>query len=182
RQLKNMVEQLSIIETERSIDRTLLQHYLPEVVDKGALMINTPSQESISEREIMYKFLFDMKRDLTDLKKLVVEILSQTAGIELDADQNILLNKLYQDFGSTMQSSVLPSNLIPPPKIQEVEDQEDFTQHEDFEESLSLEERERELIQKALEKHRGKRKYAAKELGISERTLYRKIKEFNLAE
>ncbi|MFM7723367.1 MAG: helix-turn-helix domain-containing protein, partial [Bacteroidota bacterium] len=182
RQLKNMVEQLSIIETERSIDRTLLQHYLPEVVDKGALMINTPSQESISEREIMYKFLFDMKRDLTDLKKLVVEILSQTAGIELDADQNILLNKLYQDFGSTMQSSVLPANLIPPPKIQEVEDQEDFTQHEDFEESLSLEERERELIQKALEKHRGKRKYAAKELGISERTLYRKIKEFNLAE
>lgn len=182
RQLKNMVEQLSIIETERSIDRILLQHYLPEVADTGALIINTPSQESISEREIMYKFLFDMKRDLTDLKKLVVEILSQTAGIELDADQNILLNKLYQDFSSTMQNSVLPANLIPPPKIQEVEDQEDFTQHEDFEESLSLEERERELIQKALEKHRGKRKYAAKELGISERTLYRKIKEFNLAE
>lgn len=182
RQLKNTVEQLSIIETERSIDRILLQHYLPEVIDTGALVLNTASQESISEREIMYKFLFDMKRDLTDLKKLVVEILSQTAGIELDADQNILLNKLYQDFGANMQGSVLPANLIPPPKMQEIEDQEDFTQHEDFEESLSLEERERELIQKALEKHRGKRKYAAKELGISERTLYRKIKEFNLVE
>jgi transcriptional regulator with PAS, ATPase and Fis domain len=129
----------------------------------------------------MYKFLFDMKRDLTDLKKLVVEVLSQTGGIELNPDQNILVNKLYQDFGASVPGTILPQSLMPP-KIQELEEQEDFTLHEDFEESLSLEERERELIQKALEKHRGKRKYAAKELGISERTLYRKIKEFNLAE
>lgn len=181
RQLKNIVEQLSIIETERNIDRILLKNYLPESVESGALVVNTPNQESISERELMYKFLFDMKRDLTDLKKLVVEVLSQTGGIELNPDQNILVNKLYQDFGASVPGTILPQSLIPP-KIQELEEQEDFTLHEDFEESLSLEERERELIQKALEKHRGKRKYAAKELGISERTLYRKIKEFNLAE
>lgn len=181
RQLKNIVEQLSIIETERNIDRLLLKNYLPESVESGALVVNTPNQESISERELMYKFLFDMKRDLTDLKKLVVEVLSQTGGIELNPDQNILVNKLYQDFGASVPGTILPQSLMPP-KIQELEEQEDFTLHEDFEESLSLEERERELIQKALEKHRGKRKYAAKELGISERTLYRKIKEFNLAE
>lgn len=181
RQLKNIVEQLSIIETERNIDRILLKNYLPESVESGALVVNTPNQESISERELMYKFLFDMKRDLTDLKKLVVEVLSQTGGIELNPDQNLLVNKLYQDFGASVPGTILPQSLMPP-KIQELEEQEDFTLHEDFEESLSLEERERELIQKALEKHRGKRKYAAKELGISERTLYRKIKEFNLAE
>jgi transcriptional regulator with PAS, ATPase and Fis domain len=181
RQLKNIVEQLSIIETERNIDRLLLKNYLPEINESGALVVNTPQQESISEREIMYKFLFDMKRDLTDLKKLVVEVLSQTGGIELNPDQNILVNKLYQDFGVSVPGTILPQSLMPP-KIQELEDQDDFTLHEDFEESLSLEERERELIQKALDKHRGKRKYAAKELGISERTLYRKIKEFNLAE
>ncbi len=181
RQLKNIVEQLSIIETERNIDRILLKNYLPKSAESGALVVNTPNQESISERELMYKFLFDMKRDLTDLKKLVVEVLSQTGGIELNPDQNILVNKLYQDFGASVPGTILPQSLMPP-KIQELEEQEDFTLHEDFEESLSLEERERELIQKALEKHRGKRKYAAKELGISERTLYRKIKEFNLAE
>jgi len=181
RQLKNIVEQLSIIETERSIDAQLLKEYLPELGDSGALVVNSLSQESISERELMYKFLFDMKRDLSDLKKLVVEILSQTGGIELNPDQNILVNKLYQDYGSNVSNAPAPQSLMPP-KIQEYDEQEDFTLHEDFEESLSLEERERELIQKALEKHRGKRKYAAKELGISERTLYRKIKEFNLAE
>lgn len=181
RQLKNIVEQLSIIETERIINRRLLKTYLPDLPESSAVLVNSHNQEAISEREIMYKFLFDMKRDLTDLKKLVVEILSQSGGIKLDPDQNLLVNKLYQDFGGNVPNTVIPQSLMPP-KIKELEVQEDFTLHEDFEESLSLEEREKELIQKALEKHRGKRKYAAKELGISERTLYRKIKEFNLAE
>jgi transcriptional regulator with PAS, ATPase and Fis domain len=123
-----------------------------------------------------------MKKDLTDLKKLVVEILSQTSGIELNSDQSILVNKLYQDFGASSQQALLPTAVIPS-NVQELEvEDEPFTMHEDFEESLSLEHRERELILKALEKHRGKRRNAAQELGISERTLYRKIKEFNLAE
>jgi transcriptional regulator with PAS, ATPase and Fis domain len=180
RQLKNIVEQLSIIETERNVDRLLLNKYLPQIGESG-LVLNAPNPESISEREIMYKFLFDMKRDLADLKKLVFEVVSQTGGIELNPDQKILVNKLYQDFGASAPNTMLSKGLLPS-KIQELDEHEDFTSHEDFEESLSLEERERELIQKALDKHRGKRKYAAKELGISERTLYRKIKEFNLAE
>ena len=182
RQLKNIVEQLSIIETERNISPNLLQNYLPEHTDSTAVAVNHQSAESISERELMYKFLFDMKKDLTDLKKLVVEILSQTSGIELNSDQSILVNKLYQDFGASSQQALLPTAVIPS-NVQELEvEDEPFTMHEDFEESLSLEHRERELILKALEKHRGKRRNAAQELGISERTLYRKIKEFNLAE
>lgn len=182
RQLKNIVEQLSIIETERNISSDLLRNYLPEHTDSTAVAVNHQSAESISERELMYKFLFDMKKDLTDLKKLVVEILSQTSGIELNSDQSILVNKLYQDFGASSQQALLPTAVIPS-NVQELEvEDEPFTMHEDFEESLSLEHRERELILKALEKHRGKRRNAAQELGISERTLYRKIKEFNLAE
>jgi transcriptional regulator with PAS, ATPase and Fis domain len=182
RQLKNIVEQLSIIETERNISSDLLRNYLPEHTESTAVAVNHQSAESISERELMYKFLFDMKKDLTDLKKLVVEILSQTSGIELNSDQSILVNKLYQDFGASSQQALLPTAVIPS-NVQELEvEDEPFTMHEDFEESLSLEHRERELILKALEKHRGKRRNAAQELGISERTLYRKIKEFNLAE
>lgn len=182
RQLKNIVEQLSIIETERNISSDLLRNYLPEHMESTAVAVNHQSAESISERELMYKFLFDMKKDLTDLKKLVVEILSQTSGIELNSDQSILVNKLYQDFGASSQQALLPTTVIPS-NVQELEvEDEPFTMHEDFEESLSLEHRERELILKALEKHRGKRRNAAQELGISERTLYRKIKEFNLAE
>ena len=176
RQLKNIVEQLSIIETDRSISPNLLGNYLPVHSESTAVVVNPQSAESISERELMYKFLFDMKKDLTDLKKLVVEILSQTSGIELNTDQSILVNKLYP------HQALLPQAVIPT-NIQELEtEHEPFTIHEDFEESLSLEHRERELILKALEKHRGKRRNAAQELGISERTLYRKIKEFNLAE
>jgi transcriptional regulator with PAS, ATPase and Fis domain len=182
RQLKNLVEQLSIIETERNINGLLLKNYLPEIAAPGALMVHASSQESISERELMYKFLFDMKRDLSDLKKLVLEILTQSAGIELNPDQNILVNKLYEDFATEIPSKVIPAALMPP-KAATIEAQEElYTLHEDLEESLSLEDRQRELIHKALEKHLGKRKHAAKELGISERTLYRKIKEFNLSE
>jgi transcriptional regulator with PAS, ATPase and Fis domain len=182
RQLKNIVEQLSIIETERNISSDLLRNYLPEHTESTAVAVNHQSAESISERELMYKFLFDMKKDLTDLKKLVVEILSQTSGIELNNDQSILVNKLYQDFGASSNQALLPPAVIPS-NVQELEaEEEPYTMHEDFEESLSLEHRERELILKALEKHRGKRRNAALELGISERTLYRKIKEFNLAE
>jgi transcriptional regulator with PAS, ATPase and Fis domain len=183
RQLKNTVEQISIIETERSIDGLLLSTYLPTPQEQSPAIINETSQESISERELMYKFLFDMKKDLTDLKKLVVELLSQSGNIQLSPDQHAVMDKLYQDYGT----AAAPSKGLIAPRIEPVENdfidnEESFVLHEEFEESLSLEEREKELIVKALEKHRGKRKYAAQELGISERTLYRKIKEYNLAE
>ena len=183
RQLKNTVEQISIIETERSIDGLLLSTYLTTPQEQSPAIINETSQESISERELMYKFLFDMKKDLTDLKKLVVELLSQSGNIQLSPDQHAVMDKLYQDYGTAST----PSKGLIAPRIEPVENdfidnEEPFVLHEEFEESLSLEEREKELIVKALEKHRGKRKYAAQELGISERTLYRKIKEYNLAE
>ncbi len=183
RQLKNTVEQISIIETERRIDGLLLSTYLPTLQEQSPAIINETSQDSISERELMYKFLFDMKKDLTDLKKLVVELLSQSGNIQLSPDQHAIMDKLYQDYGS----AAAPSKGLIAPRIESaandfIDNEEPFVLHEEFEESLSLEEREKELIVKALEKHRGKRKYAAQELGISERTLYRKIKEYNLAE
>jgi transcriptional regulator with PAS, ATPase and Fis domain len=183
RQLKNTVEQISIIETERNIDSLLLRTYLPIIQENSPALVGDASQEAISERELMYKFLFEMKKDLTELKKLVVELLSQSGNFKISADQHAVIDKLYQDFGATIPASKgLISPIIDPAEDEFIDNDTSFVAHEEFIESLSLEEREKELIIKALEKHRGKRKYAAKELGISERTLYRKIKEYNLAE
>ena len=183
RQLKNTVEQISIIETERNIDALLLRTYLPIIQENSPALVGDASQEAISERELMYKFLFEMKKDLTELKKLVVELLSQSGNFKISADQHAVIDKLYQDFGATIPATKgLISPIIDPAEDEFIDNDTSFVAHEEFIESLSLEEREKELIIKALEKHRGKRKYAAKELGISERTLYRKIKEYNLAE
>ena len=183
RQLKNLVEQLSVIETLREINAVLLDSYLPKIADKSPVRINESVNESFSEREIMYKFLFEMKKDLTELKKLVVELISQGKDINLNHDQAAVVNRIYNDLNEPIND---PSRILPPgrPEIPtgQKSDTETFENHEVYEESLSLEDREKELIQKALEKHRGKRKYAASELGISERTLYRKIKEFNLTD
>ncbi len=183
RQLKNTVEQISIIETERNIDALLLRTYLPIIQENSPALVGDASQEAISERELMYKFLFEMKKDLTELKKLVVELLSQSGNFKISADQHAVIDKLYQDFGApTPSAKGLISPIIDSAEDEFIDNDTSFVAHEEFIESLSLEEREKELIIKALEKHRGKRKYAAKELGISERTLYRKIKEYNLAE
>jgi transcriptional regulator with PAS, ATPase and Fis domain len=181
RQLRNLVEQLSVIETSRELDAETLQKYLPEVQEQVSIMVGDHHHaESISERELMYKFLFDMKRDLADLKKLVVELVGQGGDFNLSRDQTDLMNRLYQDVG--VSARMLPGASTETTLIQPNEEAVSFDVHEEVEESLSLESRERELISKALEKHRGKRKYAAAELGISERTLYRKIKEYNLGE
>ena len=181
RQLKNLVEQLSVIETTREINAQLLASYLPKASEKSPMLIKEESNESFSEREIMYKFLFEMKKDLTELKKLVVELLSQGGNVNLNADQTDLVNRLYTDVNEPLPH---PSRILPVGKsdtnIGFSHNNDAFETHVEFEESLSLEDREKELIQKALDKHRGKRKYAASELGISERTLYRKIKEYNL--
>lgn len=187
RQLKNLVEQLSVIETAREIDALTLQKYLTPVQEKSAgLSVNDGSQESISERELMYKFLFDMKKDLTDLKKLVLD-LTGNPTIPLNSDQTAVVNRIYQevyDEPTLTQPRMLPVSPVHVelPAVAAGQAHEEFEEHEELEESLSLEDREKELIMKALEKHRGKRKYAALELGISERTLYRKIKEFHLGE
>lgn len=187
RQLKNLVEQLSVIETAREIDEFTLQNYLTPVADKAqGLRINDPAQESISERELMYKFLFDMKKDLTELKKLVLDLTGSNHEIALSADQSAVVNRIYQEVYE--ESPNMPARMLPSAPVQveipsvDSVHHEEFAAHIELEESLSLEDREKELIVKALEKHRGKRKYAALELGISERTLYRKIKEFQLGE
>ena len=179
RQLKNLVEQLSVIETIRDIDAMSLSNYIQTKSESTDIVLRkNKSEQDFSERELMYKFLFDMKKDLTELKKLVVDIISKGGNITLTDGQTAIVNKLYSDVESdvTSQGRSLPESI----HNVEVNQPVSFEVHQEVEESLSLEDREKELIKKALEKHRGKRKYAASELGISERTLYRKIKEYNL--
>jgi transcriptional regulator with PAS, ATPase and Fis domain len=131
-----------------------------------------------SEREILYQILFDMKKDMNDLKKLVHDILQNEATIADVRDDNAqLIRKLYQ----AENGNYVPDQpVVPRGNIKSVEHENIYDTEEFVEESLSLEDKEVEMIQKALEKHKGKRKYAARELGISERTLYRKIKEYNI--
>jgi len=181
RQLKNIVEQISVIGTSREVNAIELSQYLPEKMDFSPAVIED-TKDSVNERELMYKFLFDMKKDLNDLKKLVLEIIPNNGSIDLNSDQANMVSRFTNDIQPDSTTKILPPapeesftySTNPPP--------ENFQVHEEVEESLSLEDREKELIQKALVKHKGKRKYAAAELGISERTLYRKIKEYNLAD
>lgn len=184
RQLKNVVEQISVIETEREIDAFKLRSYLPEKMESSPAVIDKANEEAFSDRELMYKFLFDMKGDLNELKKLVLEIINTNGNIELSKDQSAYVNRMYSDVNDYSGARSLPAPSKPEESyetfIHHPSDTEEFEIHEEVEESLSLEDREKELIKKALEKHRGKRKYAAEELGISERTLYRKIKEYDL--
>lgn len=187
RQLKNLVEQISVIEVAREIDAITLASYLPVENEKMPSLINETTSENFSEREIMYKFLFDMKKDLSELKKIVIDI-ARGGEIDLNNDQTEIINRMYQEMNTGVNPSQHTTRILPPaieaPKNDfPIENEHtEYEVHEEIEESLSLEDREKELIQKALEKHRGKRKYAAAELGISERTLYRKIKEYNLLE
>jgi transcriptional regulator with PAS, ATPase and Fis domain len=178
RQLKNLVEQLSVIETTREIDSITLGTYLSQKRQSTGLVLQKDAQKNdFSERELMYKFLFDMKKDLTELKKLVVDILGKDGKVPLSEHQTDYVNQIY----SEVQNEIVPPNRSLPEAGHTIEvSRPAFEEHQEVEESLSLEDREKELIKKALEKHRGKRKYAAQELGISERTLYRKIKEYNL--
>jgi DNA-binding NtrC family response regulator len=183
RQLKNLVEQLSVIEQEREIDGARMHQYMPAPEEQLPSLVGS-HETKFDERELMYKFLFDMKNDLNDLKKLVVELLNHQGDFHLSNDQAAMVNRMYSDVGvAEPQPRLLPpvQAKVDPAPHYAVEDQtEDFEIHEEVQESLSLEDRERELIQKALDKHRGRRKYAAEELGISERTLYRKIKEYDI--
>ena len=184
RQLRNLVEQISVIETEREINAIKLNSYLPRVESTSPLVIDKKENESFSERELMYKFLFDMKKDLGELKKLVIDLVGQNGEISLNKDQSATINRIYKEINTGNSGTLLLSNSEntnhSEPTFQN--DTFDIEAHEEVEESLSLEDREKELIKKALEKHKGKRKYASEELGISERTLYRKIKEYNLSE
>jgi len=183
RQLKNLVEQLSVLESEREIDGQRLLFYLPNEKESLPQHVDKAKQDDFSERELMYKFLFDMKNDLNDLKKLVLELVSNSGEISISSEQAAMLKKVYPTATAPEESRLLSGStsyqaeVLPKEHGYVHEHVEDIEDHEELEESLSLEDREKEFIQKALDKHHGKRKYAALELGISERTLYRKIKE-----
>ena len=180
RQLKNITEQLSIIEKERTVNSELLNHYLPKEVNYSSVpVVQKDSKDNFSERDILYKVLFDMKRDLTELKKLVIDVVQSDMSDISSEDKEKMLNKLYQD-ATPETNRLLPEPASRDQFVHPTKSASNYQEVVDVEESLSLEEKEKELIIKALDKHRGKRKYAAQDLGISERTLYRKIKEYNI--
>lgn len=185
RQLKNVAEQISVIEQSRDIDVSTLIKYLPNYENQQKLPSIVKTDElagEMSEREILYKLLFDMRKDLTDLKKLVLGML-QTGEISPSFKESNagIIKSLYSELASGAIVSSEPSIPIAPSAYHSIDhDIEDQETHEVTEENYSLTETEKEFIKKALEKHRGKRKNAAKELGISERTLYRKIKEYDI--
>jgi len=185
RQLKNITEQISVIEQEREVTAVMLSHYLPDF-QTGRLPVPVRGGEGKNfntEREILYKVLFDMKSDMHDLKNLVYELLSAggEAGNLTETGARAVRN-LFRDT-SFHKETIEPVHHAPPVHagFQVSRDRSDIQDTEEIvEESLSLTDREKELIKKALDKNNGKRKFAAAELGISERTLYRKIKEYGL--
>ena len=187
RQLKNVAEQISVIENSREVDELILTKYLPDINSSRNLpMVIAGKEESdnISERDILYKVLFEMKQDVTEMKRVIVDLLNNN---NLSSNEKTkLITKLSDssNFEGEIKFDDQPNNTV---SLQEESISEEtppynisFQESFEIEESLSLEEREKELIQKALKKHRGRRKNAAKELGISERTLYRKIKEYEI--
>ncbi len=179
RQLKNITEQISVIEQNREITADVMRTYLPDYYESKlpALFDAVDQKTFANEREILYKILFDLKTDVSDLKKLVLDIMQKgSSNIEIHEDNARLIRKLYNITEPEGEGDVAS------PKIEmgSMQDKDIQDTEEIVEESLSLEEKEKELIRKALDKHNGKRKYAASELGISERTLYRKIKEYNI--
>ena len=192
RQLRNVAEQISVLETNREISVATLKSYLPSEGTNLPSVIKDKKNESdfSTEREILYKVLFDMKSDLNDLKKLTMELMQNGASQVQEKNKN-LIQKIYGsnqeeneiDFEDENELSVIPMAKNTQSSANNYEDPEDnylFAETVEEEEVLKLEQKEIEMIKKSLEKNKGKRKAAADELGISERTLYRKIKQFDL--
>jgi transcriptional regulator with PAS, ATPase and Fis domain len=195
RQLKNIAEQISVLELDRELDARQLAKYLPQEQSSQLPMLLGNSAENTagySERDLMYKILFDMRRDMTDLKKLVLEL---AAGQRPHEAQELLRQNSHLFAPAATNSAFdnvqgaeyfLPKPGTTPLNVEPVLDYDDDSQpvedipHETEEETLSLDVKEKEMILKALKKHNNKRKYAAHDLGISERTLYRKLKQYDL--
>ena len=191
RELKNIAEQISVLSTERFINAKQLKQFLPEANNINRLPIlashmqhnGTSGHEFANEREILYKLFFDMKKDVTELKKMFLEILQNPASSQ-DAvafARETLMND-YASAGSDKHHQIIPqiqhSTINQPQPVL----YNDIEHQEEIEESLNIMDKEKELIIKALKKHKGKRKDAASDLGISERTLYRKLKEYDIDE
>ena len=168
RELKNITEQMSVLEIERNIDLETVKKYIPESNNLPALS-NTnldSDDENYNERDILYKILFDLKNDVTEMKKIIDNILNTNDNVHLDSKDTELIEERKILINDTNNHNN--------------ENYQEVTEVEFDSESLSIEKKEKELIIKALRKNRNKRKYAAKDLGISERTLYRKIKYYNI--
>ena len=188
RELKNIAEQISVLRKSDNIDSETLAGFLPQVNMHNMPMVTggTPVGEFANEREILYKLFFDMKKDVNELKKMFLEILQNPAMAVQNSNFNkeSLINELKEDIMPTMGST---SNAIAAPTVQINHSQpiiidNENGSHYEVDESLNIMDKEKELILKALKKHRGRRKDASTDLGISERTLYRKIKEYNIEE
>ena len=182
RQLRNIAEQLSVLETERSITPDILNQYLPSSkINLPAIIQNKVDENDFSsEREILYKVLFDMRSDLNDLKKLTQEIMNESELNITKNEHSSLIKKIYGDndevdfnFDTNNKNKNVISEKI-------IKDKFEYAEEVREEETLSIQDKELELIIKALERNNRKRKAAASELGISERTLYRKIKQYNI--
>jgi transcriptional regulator with PAS, ATPase and Fis domain len=182
RQLKNITEQISIIESEREIKAATLKAYLPDYdgIKLPAVIRKADDKSFSSEREILYKILFDMKSDVNDLKKLVYDLIQRgEVDINFNETNSGAIKNLFRETKGKMDGAPVTEaasvDFSPRQTRNDIQDTEEIV-----EESLSLADKEIEMIKKALEKYNGKRKMAANELGISERTLYRKIKEYGL--
>ena len=188
RQLKNVAEQMSVLEKERQVVPEVLKNYIPEINKNLPALIDQEKKDKSfsSEREILYKVLFDMKNDLNDLKKLTLELMENDNLSSFQKKNLDLINKIYGEKDKNTDNSleVISNKSDKIKENQEVDasDKYEYAETVVEEEPLSLIEKEIEMIKKALIRSSGKRKSAAKELGISERTLYRKIKQFNLNE
>lgn len=191
RQLRNIAEQISVLEESRVISAATLNSYLPNVGDTNlpAIVEKEKKEGDFSnEREILYKVLFDMKGDLNDLKKLTLELLKNSDSEKVQEEHENLIRKIYGDEDEIYTEEEMDSNILELPESYSekssgpstMEDKYHFAEEIQEEETLSLQDKEIELIKKSLERNKGKRKAASAELGISERTLYRKIKQYDL--
>lgn len=189
RELKNIAEQISVLSTDKQINGEQIRKFIPEssgtrlpMVVSGNGSLNGGTHDFSNEREILYKLFFDMKKDVTELKKMFVDILQNPAMASAHHDsyvnnlKELKQQETYQPIG---QQTFTQSQ---PVVLHKNDRDENIDQHEEVEESLSIMDKEKELIVKALKKHKGKRKDASSDLGISERTLYRKLKEYDINE
>ena len=189
RQLKNITEQISIIEQVREIDSDILKLYLPAnevgIVPVGTINAGATDQKLFnSEREILYQVLFDMRKDMNELKKVVHDLIAGKEAPHLNNDSVIPSSSAFTVIDKDTNTNItVPVKYNDTPSVSSLpisKDAEDIDSNDYEEEAVSLQDVEKDMIKKALERHAGKRKYAAQDLKISERTLYRKIKEYNL--
>jgi transcriptional regulator with PAS, ATPase and Fis domain len=188
RQLKNITEQISVIESEREINASILIQYIPQETNASPVFLGGKEGSDLNEREILYKVLFEMRNEINDLKTIIFQLMHGENNLK--AENLAAAQRLFKQ-GETTSPSVISKGEMQPVSVSPAysgqvytpnvyHPEEEMPEHVEVEETLSLEDKEVEMIRKALKKHRNKRKYAAQELGISERTLYRKIKEYHL--